>query len=70
MRLLPETRQLPWSYHKAWTPGRRYEEYRCIDGFKEPTTQTQLRSFIGLCNVYRRFVPNFARVTSCLNRML
>ena len=25
-----------------------------------PTTRTQMRSFLGMCNVYRRFVPNSA----------
>ena len=35
--------------------------------FKEPSTQTELRSFLGLCNVYRSFVPNCARTAAPLN---
>ena len=41
-----------------------------IKGFENPKTQTCLRSFLGMCNVYRRFVPNFARVSAPLNKML
>ena len=41
-----------------------------IDGFEEPKTQTHLRSFLGVCNVYRRFVPNFAQVSAPLNELL
>ena len=41
-----------------------------VKRFKEPTMQTELRSFLGLCNVYRRFVPNFARTADPLNAFL
>ncbi len=27
-----------------------------LEGFQFPTTQTQVRSFLGMCNLYRRFV--------------
>ena len=35
-----------------------------------PSTQSELRSFLGLCNVYRRFVPGFAKVAAPLNALL
>ena len=41
-----------------------------VKRFKEPTAQTELRSFLGLCNVYQRFVPNFARTSAPLNAFL
>jgi RNase H-like domain found in reverse transcriptase/Reverse transcriptase (RNA-dependent DNA polymerase)/Integrase zinc binding domain/Integrase core domain/Chromo (CHRromatin Organisation MOdifier) domain/Retroviral aspartyl protease len=37
---------------------------------KPPTTQSELRSFLGLCNVYRRFVAGFAKIASPLNALL
>jgi len=35
-----------------------------------PTTRTQVRSFIGMCNVFRRFVPNIARVATPLTDLM
>ena len=32
-----------------------------------PKTQTQLRSFLGMCNVYRRFTVDFAKIAKPLN---
>ena len=37
-----------------------------IQQAQPPTTKTQVRSFIGMCNVYRRFVPQFAKIASPL----
>ena len=41
-----------------------------LKGMEYPRNQTELRSFLGLCNVYRRFVPEFARVAGPLNQLL
>jgi hypothetical protein len=35
-----------------------------------PITQTEFRSFLGLCNVYRRFVTGFAKIAGPLNHLL
>ena len=37
---------------------------------KPPKTQKELCSFLGLCNVYRRFVPNYSHVATPLNAFL
>jgi hypothetical protein len=35
-----------------------------------PKTQAEVRSFLGLCNVYRRFVPHFSSIAVPLNALL
>jgi hypothetical protein len=32
-----------------------------------PTSKTQVRSFLGLCGVNRRFVPNYATIAKTLS---
>ena len=41
-----------------------------IEKFTWPKTQTEVRAFLGICNMYRRFAPNFARVAAPLNSLL
>ena len=35
---------------------------------RAPTSQTELRSFLGMCNVYRMFVQGFAKISAPLNK--
>jgi len=35
-----------------------------------PTTLTQVRSFLGMCNVFRRLVPSFARTAAPLTDLV
>jgi RNase H-like domain found in reverse transcriptase len=35
-----------------------------------PSTPTELRSFLGMCNVYRKFVSGFAKIDAPLTNML
>lgn len=41
-----------------------------IRGLKALTKLTKLRSFLGLCSDFRRFVPNFARLVAPLSQTL
>ena len=41
-----------------------------IKNFPIPKTQKELRGFLGLCNYYRRFVKDFAKIAVPLNALL
>lgn len=54
-------------------PGRVAIEQACDSSLvevKEPCTQTELRSFIGLVSVYRRFISKFSDIAARLNALL
>ena len=38
--------------------------------WKPPTTVHQVRSFLGLAGYYRRFIPDFSRVSKSITRLL
>ena len=43
---------------------------KALHSASNQTTQTELRSFLGLCNFYRRFIRGFAKLAAPLNALL
>jgi len=55
------------------TPGKLHvaaENTKAFETAKFPRNLTQLRSFLGAANVYRRFVKGYAKIARPLNSML
>jgi len=51
-------------------PGQLHVHKKNVEALKHaklPTTKTQLKSFLGMCNVYRRFLKDFAKRAKPLN---
>ncbi|CAC5404335.1 Retrovirus-related Pol polyprotein from transposon 297,Retrovirus-related Pol polyprotein from transposon opus,Retrovirus-related Pol polyprotein from transposon 17.6 [Mytilus coruscus] len=46
------------------------EKTKAISTFPVPTRQKQVRSFLGMCNYYRRFVDSYSKITTPLNGLL
>jgi len=54
-------------------PGRVYvleKNFRALQGLRYPETQTQMRSFLGMCGVYRRFVADSAKIAKPLKALM
>lgn len=43
---------------------------KVVEALQHPTNISKVRSFLGLCNKYRRVVSNFARLSEHLNKKL
>lgn len=41
-----------------------------VRDFQPSTDQSELQSFLGMCNVYRRFASNFAQIAALLTKKL
>jgi len=46
------------------------EKVRAVREFPAPQTVRQLRSFLGLAGWYKRFVPDYSKVTAPMNKLL
>jgi len=43
---------------------------RALSGLRYAETQTQMKSFVGMCGVYRRFVADFAKIAKPLTALM
>ena len=46
------------------------EKIAAVTEWPQPTTVTEVRSFLGFVSYYRRFIPNFSKVAKPLNQLL
>jgi len=53
-------------------PGRVHvleKNLRALSSLRYPETQTQMKSFLGMCGVYRRFLADFAKIAKPLTAL-
>ena len=46
------------------------DKIKSVIEWPQPTTVTEVRSFLGFVSYYRRFIPNFSKVAKPLNKLL
>ena len=56
------------SPHRQWSTNSSRKN-RCIKKFPISTSQTEVKSFLGLCSYYRRYVENFAEIVRPLDKL-
>ena len=52
------------------TPEEHLHRLKAVTEWPQPTTVTEVRSFLGFVSYYRRFIPNFSKVAKPLNKLL
>lgn len=62
--------QMPGSRHSHWTAGSFTTNHWHDSRLEAAMNVTELRFSLELCIVFRRFIPNFARMAALLNRKL
>jgi len=45
------------------------DKVKCIEEWKQPTNRTQLQSFLGFTNFYRRFINNYSKIARPLTNL-
>lgn len=46
------------------------DKVRCIEKFPQPQNQKDIKSFLGLTGYYRRFIPNYSKLTKPMTKLL
>ena len=46
------------------------DKIKTVTEWPQPTTVTEVRSFLGFVSYYKRFIPNFSKVAKPLNQLL
>ena len=46
------------------------DKIKSVTDWPQPTTVTEVRSFLGFVSYYRRFIPNFSKIAKPLNKLL
>ena len=46
------------------------DKIKAVKEWPQPTTVTEVRSFLGFVSYYRRFIPTFSKVAKPLNKLL
>lgn len=70
MQNVYESNRLSRSCLSPWRPRSIDMDNWIHSGLEYPNTKTGIRSVLGLCNIFRRFVPNLYCVAARLNKQV